>query len=303
MKNKNFKKRIASFITAVVMLSGMLPLEYVSDINFPHISLPHFDFPQLKAGAVDDFESANGWVTITSADSFNIYCKNYNDDSSFAQSHQNDNINLTLENDSNNRGTFPEDMIGLGTSEHPFAGTVMLPDNGQRGDFTFSMNGPLFEYVYDSAKLITNGSEAFETIAVFKRLNDVEDGTSKPLLAQYVIKNDQNKESANWSVRLSEDNQHTYSGVIGEICENAQVNLEFDNQSGNDVINNTDSGIICGKMGTGSSLNLTYKESEAERTITSVNGNAGGLVGTMEGNAALTINEMPTTSRNIIASN
>lgn len=313
MKNKKLKKRIASFITAVVMLSGMLPLEYVRDINFPHVSLPQFDFPQLKAGAVDDFESANGWVTITSADSFNIYCKNYNDDSSFAQSHQNDNINLTLENDSNNRGTFPEDMVGLGTYQYPFAGSIIVPDNGKKGDFTFSMNGPLFEYVYDSAKLITNGSEAFETIAVFKRLNDVEDGTSKPLLAQYVMHNpDTNANSVHWYVRLSEDNQCTYSGVIGEICDGANVNLEFENQSDKNVVFSAakdspdyvaNAGIICGKMDKGSSLNLTYTESDAERTITSANGNAGGLVGTMEGNAQLTINEMPTTSRNIIASN
>lgn len=304
MKNKKIKKRIASFITAVIMLSGMLPLEYVRDINFPHISLPQFDFPQLTVNAVDEFEAVNGWVTITSAESFKTYCQNYNDNSSFAQGHQNDNINLTLENDdSSNRGTFPEEMAGLGTSEYPFNGSVMIPDNGQQGEITFSMNEPMFNYVYNSVKLISSGGNNDETIVVFNRLKHVDEGTSKPLLAQYVIQNKENKAPANWKVRLSENNQYTYSGVIGEICENAQVNLEFDNQSGTNVINDADAGIICGKMVAGSSLNLTYKESEAERTITSKNGNAGGLVGTMKDNAALTINAMPESTRNIVSNN
>ena len=304
MKNKKIKKRIASFITAVIMLSGMLPLEYVRDINFPHISLPQFDFPQLTVNAVDDFKAVNGWVTITSAESFKTYCSNYNSDSSFAMNHQNDNINLTLENDdSSNRGTFPADMVGLGTLNYPFKGSIMIPDNGLEGEITFSMNEPMFNYVYNSVKLISSGGNNDETIVVFNRLKHVDEGTSKPLLAQYVIQNKENKAPANWKVRLSENNQYTYSGVIGEICENAQVNLEFDNQSGTNVINDADAGIICGKMCSDSSLNLTYTESDVERTITSVNGNAGGLVGTMEGNAALTINAMPESTRNIVSNN
>lgn len=304
MKNKKFKKRIASFITAVVMLSGMLPLEYARDINFPHISLPQFDFPKLAVNAEDKFVAVNGWVTITTAESFKAYCNNYQNDGIFAGNHQNDNINLTLEEDEVSiRGTFPADMVGLGTLNKPFNGSIMIPDNGREGDITFSMNGPMFNYVYNSVKLISSGENNPETTVVFNRIDNVATGTSKPLLAQYVMPNIDNKAPANWKVRLSENNQYTYSGVIGEICENAQVNLEFDNQSGNDVINNTDAGIICGKMVAGSSLNLTYTESEAERTITSESGNAGGLVGTMEGNATLTIDEMPTTSRNIIASN
>ncbi|MGN1480952.1 hypothetical protein, partial [Porcipelethomonas sp.] len=317
MKNKKMKKRIASFITAAVMLSGMLPLEYVRDINFPHISLPQLAFPQLTASAEDEFVESNGWVTITSAASFKTYCDNYNSDSSFAQNHQNDNINLNLIDDTTNRGTFPADLVGLGTSDYPFAGSVMLPDNGQIGDFTLSMNGPLFSYVYDSVKLISNSGNNSETTAVFKRLGNVDSGTSKPLLAQYVIHDpDTDAESANWTVRLSSDNTYTYSGVIGEICNDAKVNLTFENQSGKNVVFSAseddidyvaDAGIICGKMGNGSSLNLTYTESDSAltttSTITSENGNAGGLVGTMAGNAELTINAMPTTSRNITASN
>lgn len=303
MKNKKRKKRIASFITAAVMLSGMLPLDYISDINFSGISLPHFSFPQLTADAVvDEFEAVNGWVTITTAESFKTYCSNYNSDEKFAENHQNDNINLTLQNDdSSNRGTFPADMVGLGTHNYPFNGSIMIPDNGREGEITFSMNGPMFNYVCNSVKILSNSGTNEETMVVFNRLNNVEAGTSKPLLAQYVI-NNKNETPANWKVSLSENNQYTYSGVIGEICENAEVNLTFKNNSDKNVINDTDAGIICGKIDNGSSLNLTYTESEAERTITSVNGNAGGLVGTMEGNAALTINEMPTTSRNITAS-
>lgn len=304
MKNKKRKKRIASFITAAVMLSCMLPLDYISDINFSGISLPHFKFSQLTADAEDEFEAVNGWVTITTAESFKTYCESYNNDDTFASKHQNDNINLTLQNDdSSTRGTFPDDMVGLGTLINPFNGSIMIPDNGREGDITFSMNGPMFNYVCNSVKIISNSGTNEETMVVFNRLNNVEGGTSKPLLAQYVMSNIENKAPANWKVRLSENNQNTYSGVIGEICDNAEVNLTFDNKSGANIINYTDAGIICGKIDNGSSLNLTYTESDAGRTITSVNGNAGGLVGTMEGSAALTINEMPTTSRNITASN
>lgn len=304
MKNKKRKKRIASFITAAVMLSCMLPLDYISDINFSGISLPHFKFSQLTADAEDEFEAVNGWVTITTAESFKTYCESYNNDDTFASKHQNDNINLTLQNDdSSTRGTFPDDMVGLGTLINPFNGSIMIPDNGREGDITFSMNGPMFNYVCNSVKIISNSGTNEETMVVFNRLNNVEGGTSKPLLAQYVMSNIENKAPANWKVSLSENNQYTYSGVIGEICENAEVNLTFKNNSDKNVINDTDAGIICGKIDNGSSLNLTYTESDAVRTITSVNGNAGGLVGTMKGSAALTINEMPTTSRNITASN
>lgn len=304
MKNKKRKKRIASFITAAVMLSGMLPLDYISDINFSGISLPHFKFSQLTADAEDEFEAVNGWVTITTAESFKTYCASYNNDDTFASKHQNDNINLTLQNDdSSTRGTFPADMVGLGTHNYPFKGSIMIPDNGREGEITFSMNGPMFNYVCNSVKILSNSGTNEETMVVFNRLNNVEAGTSKPLLAQYVMSNIENKAPANWKVRLSENNQYTYSGVIGEICENAEVNLTFKNNSDKNVINDADAGIICGKIDNGSSLNLTYTESDAVRTITSVNGNAGGLVGTMKGSAALTINEMPTTSRNITASN
>lgn len=303
MKNKKRKKRIASFITAAVMLSCMLPLDYISDINFSGISLPHFKFSQLTADAEDEFEAVNGWVTITTAESFKTYCESYNNDDTFASKHQNDNINLTLQNDdSSTRGTFPADMVGLGTNNYPFKGSIMIPDNGREGEITFSMNGPMFNYVCNSVKILSNSGTNEETMVVFNRLNNVEAGTSKPLLAQYVINNETGT-PANWKVSLSENNQYTYSGVIGEICENAEVNLTFKNNSDKNVINDADAGIICGKIDNGSSLNLTYTESDAGRTITSVNGNAGGLVGTMEGSAALTINEMPTTSRNITASN
>ncbi|MGN0584159.1 MAG: beta strand repeat-containing protein, partial [Ruminococcus sp.] len=304
MKNKKRKKRIASFITAAVMLSGMLPLDYISNINFSGISLPHFSFPQLTADAEDEFtKDANGWVTITTADLFKTYCELYSDenDDTFRKNHQNDTINLILTGGDESRGTFPDDIVGLGTEDKPFGGTILIPDNGNVGEFTITTDAPLFNYVYDSARICTNSGTNALTTFVLKRKTPVSNDSSKPLFANNVVHYEGS--TADWTVRLSGDNIYKYAGVIGELGANAKVNLKFENFSNADAANSSDAGIICGKMGSGSSLNLTYTESDAVRTITSVNGNAGGLVGTMEGSAALTINEMPTTSRNITASN
>ena len=321
MKNRKFKKRIAAFITAFVMVSNMMPLDEFRNVHFPkfNINIPQISIPSIKAE--DNYSTQqSGWVDITSAESFSTYCSNYANDNNFAAEHENDKINLILSTDDTSvRGVMREELVGLGTAAHPFKGTIMLPDNGVIGGFTLSMYGPFFNYVMDSVKIVSNGTRTvenvteteFETIAVFKHLSNVDQGTSKPLFAHHVVHDTSaNAVSANWHVRLSGDNAYTYSGVIGEIGENANVKLTFENlkesnveskASSNDSLYVDDVGIICGRMQTGSVLEVNYSETNGSYNITSSNGNAGGLVGKMLGNAALTINSMPTTSRNLKA--
>ena len=57
----------------------------------------------------------------------------------------------------------------------------------------------------------------------------------------------------------------------------------------------SDVGEICGIMQSGSSMQLTYSATDSHN-IKSTGGNAGGLVGTMNGNASLTVKTMPSVS-------
>ena len=106
-----------------------------------------------------------------------------------------------------------------------------------------------------------------------------------------------------WKIILPSDNAQTYAGVIGEISSGAEVYLDFTNNSTQNLLapssDETDDsaivdlGVICGVMQSGSELNLKYADTTGNYTVTSVDGNAGWMVGTMVGNAKLAIKEMP----------
>lgn len=309
---KKFHKRIVSFLTATVMMSNLIPLDELA--NFPiHLpKLPSFSKgATIQANAMAATAFSPGLITFDHASDFVDYCSYYADDSctvtvgettmTFANAHQNDVLFLTFgSDDSSTRGTIPSSFIGLGNDNYAFNGEVHLPDNGL-GYFKLSTySAPLFSYVNDSVKILSGSlnmeTQTYPEITVqFDRLTDVTGGANIPLFAQHVM--DGSGTSANWNVELVSSNSKTYSGVIGDIASNAEVNLTFTNNSGANVVSNaSDVGAICGTIQTDATLNLSFSEASSAYSITSSSGNAGGLVGTMNGTSTLNISAIPMAS-------
>ena len=324
---KKIYKRIVSFLTATVMMSNFIPFDELPvSLRFPKFPSLSTASPIKATATMTASEFALGKITFNKTSDFVDYCSYYADDNckvnvqgsekSFAEAHQNDTLFLTFSDDGETvRGIIQENFAGLGNDDFPFKGEIHLPDNSE-GHFKLSTHSPLFSYVYDSVKILsgslstdTNNTSYYPEVTVqFERLSDTASDVSTPLLAQRVIHNSsEGAVSANWSVELVSSSTHTYSGVIGNIGEGARVNLAFKNDSSANVVSNApvsdtycvaDAGVICGAMQNGSVLSLSYTESSSAHTITSANGNAGGLIGTMNGNAEININNMPSVSLN-----
>ena len=84
-------------------------------------------------------------------------------------------------------------------------------------------------------------------------------------------------------------NTYNFSGLIGDIGENASVSVDFVNDSYiassdsySDITSASDIGLICGTMDRGSRINVTTSGTNIYYDVSSSeSGNAGGLVGTM----------------------
>ena len=315
-------KRFVSFLTATVMFCNLLPIDELGYLPLHLPKLPSFSTAStIKANALTAEQFTPGQITFNTASDFVDYCSYYADDNCtvsvpdpedpdgdpvserFAEAHQNDILFLTFPSDDNaTRGTIPSGFIGLGNDDVPFNGEIHLPDNGL-GYFKITTYGsPLFSYVNDSVKILsgskiqdTNGNDYYPNVRIqFNRLSDVGSGENNPLFAQHIT--DGTAASADWDVELVSSNSCTYSGVIGDIASDAVANLTFTNSSGEDIVSNTNVGAVCGTMYTGSTLNLSFSETSSAYTIRSASGNAGGLVGVMNGTSTLNISAMPNAS-------
>ncbi|MGN0632662.1 MAG: hypothetical protein ACI4JW_02225 [Oscillospiraceae bacterium] len=138
----------------------------------------------------------------------------------------------------------------------------------------------------------------------------VSGGEASPLYANHV-KHDDETGSGNFLKIISNDylpqsaeniDLGDYSGVIGEMKDNAQLELNFTNYSDKDITGSGDVGLLCGTMGANSSLTAEISaESNSTNSVTSTGGNAGGLVGSMADGSSLTVKSNITTSGNISA--
>ena len=311
--NKKAKQRIISLTTAFAILANSVPSGGLSDIVFPLFSLnakaadnvltdgstqlntvmlgeaPSYT-PTTEAS--EFIKTENNFVNYNSATSnytitfngmtlFLDYCWHYKHTEGFAATHKNDVLLISLTNDtSDTRGIIPDTYEGLGTPSTPFDGTVRFAGS----TFTIKANRAFFGAVTDSVQLL-NDADGQQTELILVRLSDVPDGESLPLLADHVV---HNGGTADWKISLSSENSKSYSGVIGEAAENTTIKLNYTNNSSAAIKSASDVGEICGKMQRDSSIELTYSATSAHG-ITSSGGNAGGLVGTMNDNASLTI--------------
>ncbi|MBR3668288.1 MAG: hypothetical protein IKN66_14245 [Ruminococcus sp.] len=215
---------------------------------------------------------------------FADYCYYYSTDDggTFCGAHKGDTLTLTF-------ADLPESFqfMGIGNSSVPFEGTVQFLSTDSMSNI--SLPRALFSHVNAKAKITDAGGNDI-TLEITRNST-----ASSPLLADHVY----GTGSGSWKIKVPSKNSNSFAGVIGQLEANASVTLEFENAS-TAVVSNTlsgendikDVGEICGIMKTGSSLTVT--DTTATRTaVSSANGNAGSLVGSMEGSASLTLNSYP----------
>lgn len=309
-------KRIISLLLALAMILNVTPLDGVIDGLCGKIFAEEYaeTTPILPAYvyAVDKSEfDGKTTQTFNYTSDFVDYCNYYATDDEFAADHENDVLNLVLMQDnSDEKGVLGAAYPGLGTSDHPFGGTLNVPDNGL-GYFEFSLGGSaLFNDVRSSVQILSTTDGSAVKLEL-KRTADVAGDAGKPIFANHVSAPAANQTATTWNLELTADSTNTYSGVIGEIRSNVTVNLTYENKSGANVVSNAtgqtdevaDVGAVCGKMNASSVLNLSYTETTSAYSITSGNGNAGGLIGSMEGNATLNVSAMPaaSSSKSVVA--
>lgn len=194
----------------------------------------------------------------------------------------------------------------IGNALQPFEGKILF----EAGSFdTFDLNTPLFGYVKDCVPVAEKSDESVPHQLKIRRIGDF---SGEPLLAYKVISDGDQATSANWSLAFQTyeaGSDIKYAGVIGEIEAQASVRLTVVNdaeQGRSQVESNSagtvlvddesqedprpvDVGAVCGKLGSNAVLQVSYFGTNTEFKVESVNGNAGGLVGSMEEGATLTV--------------
>ena len=286
-KRKKLKHRLISIAVSAAIVTNTLPISGISE---------YFNFAELlKASAADGFEPLDvsrfaGNELQLSSDEFVSYCYHYQNTPSFDAEHKNDTIRLA--------GTISlsDNFVGLGTEANPFEGKLRFI--GDR--YTVEADRAVFCYLSDKAKIWKNSEDSNIVLAII-RSSSVGSGESKPLLADHIVSG---SGTGNWTVELSDASN--YSGVFGELGQGAHVELTFTNESGGTIVSNgtdelADAGLFCGSMGENSYLKVDYTGSYTN--VTSANGNAGGLVGTMGSGSTLELTAAPSSYAPTVTSN
>jgi hypothetical protein len=208
------------------------------------------------------------------------YCYYFNTNSEFAEDHKEDTLKIAFPILANSYG-----FMGLGNESAPFAGSLQFIATNGASNITISR--ALFTHVSTDTKITDNSGNDI-TLEITKNSSE-----SSPILADYVHPG---TSAASWSIKVASENENAFAGVIGQLESNASVSLVFENASSAAVSNAAsgdgkvkDVGELCGIMKTGSILTVTDNTS-SRSAVSSTNGNAGSLVGTMEGTASLTLN-------------
>lgn len=221
------------------------------------------------------------------------------------KTHKNDTILLAIA-DADSINLYEEGFEPIGNAAEPFEGKLLF----ESGSFdAFNLNTPLFGYVKDCVPIAEKSDESVPHQLKLRRIGDA---SGEPLLAYKVVSDGDLETVADWSLIFEiyeAGSDVKYAGVMGEIESQAYVRLTMvnDAEQGRSPVetNSTgtmlvegvsqddprpvDVGAVCGKIGSNASLAVKYTGTNTDFTIMSVNGNAGGLVGSMETGATLTV--------------
>ncbi len=322
---KKQRKRVVSFLTALMMIGISVPVQEYSEMIENSSFSALWDWNPLSSAVgklIDKYKSIpmvavaeegspnlaindERWDNKTSITFGNVnqlidYSYWYANNEDFAAVHKNDSITLAFQNSYTlvpyNNGTGAV-YHPLGTAASPFDGSISFSVTTGVDSYTLTSPVPLFDYITDDAVI---GSSAVT-------LHLISTTDSEVLFANHV-KHDSG--SAAWHLVLDSTNTTTYSSVIGSMESDAVVSLNFENASGcavsatSGVADLCNAGTVCGTMKPGSHLTVdlsVYIPGENNTKINlpynvaSTNGHAGGLVGEMQG-ATLTLKSIPPAS-------
>ena len=239
-------------------------------------------FPGLLSMIVHAEEAPAQTYNIHSATEFIEYSHAYAAGSRNAR----DVLNISI-----NEGSVVTDdgFISLGTSAHPFAGTINVPSAGI--DVFHLFDCPLFNYVSTDLKITGAGM-----IKIMReRVSETPaDGvlTSGALFAQHVTAG---SDPAQWRVALlAYDGEGTeassFASLIGDIAAGADVTVVFANSANIPVSAAGNAGLICGTLNAGARLAVSTSGSGDAISVTATSGNAGGLIGEMKSGSTLQFN-------------
>lgn len=233
------------------------------------------------------------------------FSEQYHTDEEFAAAHESSDlvINMSEELTLEASHAFPIDdtdeeenltYYPLGTADHPFGGRVKFTQiSGSYVSATLDVS--MFDHILDSVEIV-NVSEATIQLAL-KRSRDLTDSDAA-LFAQNVEHDERGgSTSATWNImagQYSSTYAHHFSGVLGTVCEGAQVNLTFVNlatataQSAS-MISTGNIGLLCGTMEESAGLYVTLSGTNAAYNVSTSSGAAGSLVGEMQTGTVLEV--------------
>lgn len=304
-KVNNIKKKVISLSTAAVMLMGDIPASGISSLIGKVTSL----FSTTASADVTYYNRTE--YTKTYLDTGYIHIESWADFVWYSQSyfnytygkytttieHEKDVLYINIKDSiANNYDLSGKDYVPIGNDTKPFEGRLIFTNTSAD---TFNVPQALFGTVSEKVTIKKEDS----TVKPIT-LTRTGTGNGDALFAQKVLSDNSPTTHSDWNIVLDKfDNSSaiSYAGLIGEIDSSANVELTYANNalSGKSDILATasdysggkpaDAGALCGKMGAGATLNATYSGSNTNYNITSNNGNAGGLVGSMELNSVLTV--------------
>ena len=299
--NKIFK-RVVSMATALVLLSGNLPMQEIGNtfklIDFSRFTITANATPSYDVSTFE--ETVDGvWVNKVigmnmSESQFAEYSRCYHFDSGFASRHSGDVITLSptsewmLQNGS-------EQFYPLGTTTNPFAGTIRV-NAIDSTSMLLLMDAPFFDVVYDTVQIYKGNTSDSFTLEFIKTAsnenplmaNEVRHSGTGGAVWKAMLSGRTIEKTLENGSKLTYGNSYSYGGVIGKMNDGAVLTLSFTDDTTSaqaSVKRSTAQGILCGEMASGSSLTASYTNS-TERVIgvgDGSNSNSGGLVGAMTG--------------------
>lgn len=285
-------RRVVSIFLILALLLSVFPVETFA----PEVG------NMLAAVAYAAESPRRETITYNDLTDFVSYSVEYQ---SNASTYCEDTIILTLNN--GELHYLSENFKSLGTSEYPFNGKIYITTNFGESWY-FNTDKPLFDYVTDSVTICYSSEEhKTDPIPIELRRKYVDSTQSvalSPLFANHVTHD--SGAVTTWKMIAApfvdaQENVNTYhySGLIGSMEEDAEVLVEFANNSyfssdqqtiHSDVKGTEDIGLICGEMKRGSHISLTLTGTNTFCDVECTgSGNAGGLVGTMSAGSVLTM--------------
>ena len=286
MKNRNERiaagiKRIISVFLALTFVLNISPseelgsflrtgIEFVAEAaNKDHVpSDKKFNEEQQK---VLSYKNDDDVYILDGIKKIEEYSKAYY---SFSQYHQGDTINIDFSGTQSNDDI--DEFLAIGTEQFPFRGKIILSTTANN---KLVLPEAFFDYVYDSVQITDSVNDAPSPLIVTRTIDD----TGEPVLARHVLHDSEAVGVVNLQVQLDPNGENNYStgGIIGEMDANAKLILDVTDNTSCDIYGTDDIGYICGKMGSGSSLNVRSVTGTKTYSVETANGNAGGVVGSM----------------------